>query len=389
MTSTDELAVLILAAGKGTRMKSDLIKVLHPIMGQPMLAHVINSAKYLSPARTVVVVGHQAERVEASFSGWNLIFPRQTEQLGTGHAVASAREALGDFNGTVLILCGDVPLLSPQTMMDFLAAHQQSRVPLSVLTVDLADPGAYGRIIRDPEGYLLRIVEARDASAEELAVTEINTGIYAVEAGLLFEAVAELKPNNDQKEYYLTDVVAYARERGLLVAAILCPDPEEVLGINDRAELAEAVALLKARINRAWMWAGVSMVDPASTYIETSVKLSRDVTLWPGVHLIGRTVVGRDVVVEPGCWIRDSAIGDGAVIRKGAVLDRTNVPDGRNGRPPVHPGTGTRRMTSRILSSFEPVMIRQGCGNEQFANLTAIPFKGCAGTGHNRNSITV
>ncbi|MEW6265296.1 MAG: NTP transferase domain-containing protein [Thermodesulfobacteriota bacterium] len=325
---SDRLAVLILAAGKGTRMKSDLVKVLHPLMGQPMLAHVLNSAWYLNPDRLVVVVGHQAEKVEAAFSSDNLVFVRQDRQLGTGHAVAAAREALAGFQGTVLILSGDVPLLSPQTMVDFLSAHFQSRVPLSVLTVELENPAAYGRIIRDEEGRLWRIVEARDASPEELAVREINTGIYAAEAGFLFEAVAGLVPENDQKEYYLTDVVAAANDKGLPVAAIICPDPEEVRGINDRLDLARAVACLRARTNQAWMLAGVTMIDPGSVYIETTVKLAPDVTLWPGVTLLGRTRIGPGTTIGPDCWLSDASVGARVVIKKGSVAEGVELPDG-------------------------------------------------------------
>ncbi len=322
-----DIAVLILAAGQGTRMKSSLVKVLHPIMGQPMLAHVLNAARYLDPVKTVVVVGHQAERVESVLAGPGLTFVRQEEQLGTGHAVAQANDVFSDFKGTILILYGDVPLLSPQTMMDFLEAHRLSRVPLSVLTVELFDPGAYGRVVRDEDGYLLRIVEARDAGPKELSIPEINTGIYAVEAGLLFEAVSRLRPNNDQKEYYLTDVAAYAREHGLPAAAIMCPDPEEVMGINDRAELAQAEAYIRARTNEAWMRAGVTMPDPATVYIETTVRLSTDVTLWPGVFLVGRTSIGSGTTIGPGCQVIDSSIGAGVEIKGGSFIEKAQVPD--------------------------------------------------------------
>ena len=322
-----DTAVLVLAAGKGTRMKSDLIKVLHPLMGQPMLAHVLNAASYLTPSRVVVIVGHQADLVVETFSDLGLTFVHQEQQLGTGHAVASASDALSDFKGTVLILSGDVPLLSPQTMMDFLAAHRESRVPLSVLTVDLAEPGAYGRIIRDEQGYLVEIVEARDASAEQRRITEINAGIYAADAELLFEAVQRLTPDNDQKEYYLTDVVSDFRGQGLPVAAILCPDYEEVMGINDRVELARASAFLRARTNLAWMTAGVTMIGPESVYIETAVKLSHDVTLWPGVSLMGKTSVGASTIVGPNCTLMDVEIGTGVVLGPGVVAEGVRIPD--------------------------------------------------------------
>jgi len=324
----EALAVLILAAGKGTRMKSDLVKVLHPLMGQPMLAHVLNAVRYLEPDRTVVIVGHQAERVIETVERPGLIFVHQAEQLGTGHAVAQAREALADFSGTVLILAGDVPLLSPQTLMDFLAAHRQLEAPISVLTVELPLPGAYGRIVRDEDGFLARIVEARDAAPEELAIREINTGVYAVDTALLFEAVNGLRSDNDQKEYYLTDIVALAREIGLTAAAILTPDPDEVLGINDRVELAGAIAYLRTLTNESWMRAGVTMIDPATVYIETTVKLARDVTLWPNVLLQGRTTVGSGATIGPDCQIIDSTVGAGASIAKGAFLRGADLAPG-------------------------------------------------------------
>jgi len=243
----DTLSVLVLAAGKGTRMKSNLTKVLHPMLGKPMLAHVLAAVRALKPERLVVVTGHQADQVEEAVKAKDIIFVRQTEQLGTGHAVAVTREILKDFSGTILILYGDLPLLLPQTIMNFLRKHQKIKVPLSVLTVVLEDPGAYGRVIRDSEGFLVRIVEARDATREELDVQEINTGIYAVSGSVLFDLIGKLNQDNDQREYYLTDIISLARRQGLLAAAIKTSDAEEVLGINDQAELARSIEILKAR----------------------------------------------------------------------------------------------------------------------------------------------
>ena len=330
---TTETAVLVLAAGKGTRMKSDLIKVLHPLMGQPMLAHVLNSARYLNPAKIVVVVGHQADRVKEAFSDSGIDFCLQTEQLGTGHAVASASESFKEFKGTVLILSGDVPLLSPQTMSDFLEAHRRLEVILSVLTVALPDPGMYGRAIRDEDGYLQRIVEARDARPEELAVGEINSGIYAVDSEFLFDTVGKLGTDNDQGEFYLTDIVGLARSKGDLAAAVMCPDPYEVLGINDRAEMAHAVQHLRDRTNQAWMTAGVTMIDPPSVYIETMVKLSRDVTLWPGVCIQGRTVIGPGAEIGPGCQLINAEVGAWAKVLAGSYIENSSVPEGETVAP--------------------------------------------------------
>jgi bifunctional UDP-N-acetylglucosamine pyrophosphorylase/glucosamine-1-phosphate N-acetyltransferase len=319
-------AVLILAAGRGARMKSETPKVLHQLMGRPLLEHVLNAALYLAPARLALVTGFGAEAVEAraaeflaaprpdGFSAPAPVFVRQAEQLGTGHAVAQARAALADFQGPLLIMAGDVPLISPNTLEGFLRAHQALAAHLSVLTVCLADPGAYVRVIRDEAGWLARIVECRDADETELLVREINSGLYVAEAGPLFEALDRLTADNDQREYYLTDVAADFRGRGLKAAAVEIPTGIcfEVLGINDRRELAEAQSILRDRINEAWLRAGVTFLDPPSTLVEASVRLGRDVRLWPGVILTGRTVVGEGAEIGPYCRLDNCRVAAGA-----------------------------------------------------------------------------
>lgn len=319
-------AVLILAAGRGTRMKSDQPKVLHRLMGRPLVEHVLNAALYLGPSQVVLVTGYGAEAVEADVRAFMAVqadkkpglpaptFVRQTEQLGTGHAVAMAREALSACSGTILIMYGDMPLISPNTLDSFLKAHQSLEADISVLTVTLDDPSAYGRVIRDPSGWLDRIVEFRDANDEERAVREINSGIYLVDAVKLFAAVSRLKPANEQGEYYLTDVVADFRERGLKAAAVELPWDlaYEVRGINDRYELAEAQALMKDRLNEIWLKAGVTLIDPLSTLIEPSVRLSPDVILWPGVILTGRTKVGPGAEIGPYSRLHNCRVAAGA-----------------------------------------------------------------------------
>ncbi|MDR2725218.1 MAG: NTP transferase domain-containing protein [Candidatus Adiutrix sp.] len=321
-------AVLVLTAGRSTRMKSETPKVLHQLMGRPILEHVLNAALYLAPARLALVTGFGAEAVEArtieflaaprpdGFSVPAPIFVRQAEQLGTGHAVAQAREVMSDFQGPVLIMAGDVPLISPNTLEGFLRAHQALGAHLSVLTVSLADPGAYGRIIRDEAGWLARIVEYRDADEDERLIQEINSGLYAAEAGPLFEALENLTADNDQREYYLTDVAADFRRRGLKAAAVEIPETSsfEVLGINDRRELAEAQAILRDRINEAWLRAGVTLMDPPSTLIEASVRLGRDVRLWPGVILTGRTIVGEGAEIGPYSHLDNCRVAPGAKV---------------------------------------------------------------------------
>lgn len=326
-------AVLILAAGRGTRMKSDIPKVLHRLMGRPLVEHVINAALYLNPAKLVLVTGHGAEAVEADVAAFMAeprpkrgagaapepVFVRQAEQLGTGHAVSMAREVLADFPGPLVIMSGDVPLISPNTLDGFLKGHQALGADLSVLTVTLRDPGAYGRIIRDDGGWLERIVEFRDADDWQRAVREINSGLYVVDAQKLFEAIARLSPANDQKEYYLTDVVADFRAHGLKAAAVEIPESSafEVAGINDRYELAEAQAILKDRINEAWLRAGVTMLDPLSTYLESSVRLAPDVILWPGVILTGRTTIGAGAEIGPHSHLHNVQVAAGTKIPGG------------------------------------------------------------------------
>ncbi len=306
-------AVLILAAGRGTRMKSDLPKVLHKLMGRPLVEHVLAATLYLNPAKVVVVIGYGAEEVQAQLESFHaklaakrekvpeLCFVTQTEQLGTGHAVAMARDVLADFTGPLLIMAGDVPLISPNTLDGFYKAHQALEADISVLTVSLADPAAYGRIIRDQNNWLEKIVEYRDATDAERLICEINSGLYFTKADELFRAISSLSQNNEQKEYYLTDVVENFRTRKLKAAAIEIPESlaSEVAGVNDRYELANMQTVLKDRINASWLKAGVTMLDPLSTHIEVSVRLSSDVTLWPGVILTGDTTVGAGATVGP------------------------------------------------------------------------------------------
>ena len=234
------LGVIILAAGKGTRMKSDLVKVLHPVAGTPMLALTLNLARNLRPDRIAVVVGFQRHLVHEQFGAEDLLFVDQKEQLGTGHAVLTASPVFKNFRGTVLILCGDVPLLTEKTIKRFLEFHKEEGNTLSVLTTRLEDPTGYGRIFRGKKGELLRIVEQKDLPAGEDAIREINTGIYCVEARFLFKALTGLSNQNAQREFYLTDIVASASSQGEKAAAYLAEDPMEVMGINTRLDLAKA-----------------------------------------------------------------------------------------------------------------------------------------------------
>jgi bifunctional UDP-N-acetylglucosamine pyrophosphorylase / glucosamine-1-phosphate N-acetyltransferase len=244
----NSFATLILAAGKGTRMNSDLVKVLHPVAGRPMLDYVLTLAGQMGSSRNVVIIGHQAEIVEDRYGSRGLTFVYQREQLGTGHAVLQARDAFAGYRGTILILCGDVPLLQISTVCDLMDCHRASGAAITVLTTLLEDPFGYGRVVKDKEGNVLGIVEHRDATEEQKKIREINTGIYCAENPFLFEAVSRIGNDNAQKEYYFTDIFAIARRMGVRTASLIAPDPGEVMGINSQDDLARATRIVEERL---------------------------------------------------------------------------------------------------------------------------------------------
>lgn len=252
----DSLYVIVLAAGKGTRMKSDLAKVLHPVFLTPMVVHVLDAVMPLAPAKTVVVTGHQAERVEEVLAAYPLTFSRQLEQLGTGHAVLTTEEILRGKSGVALILCGDTPLISSTTLQSMLDCHLQQQLTLSVMTTIVPDPTNYGRIVVNAHGGIERIVEEKDADKSELAIREINAGIYCVDLAFLFGALKQVGTDNQQGEVYLTDIVAIARQQGLEVGRFVCPDPLEITGVNSRVELDLVNTLMQQRRDQALMLEG-------------------------------------------------------------------------------------------------------------------------------------
>lgn len=241
----EKLRTIILAAGKGTRMKSDLAKVLHPLCGEPMLSYVVETAKLMDSEEIIVIVGHQARTVEERFRNQDLIFIEQQHLLGTGHAVLQARERLENYDGAILILCGDVPLLKPSTVRSLLDRHVTTGASVTVLTTALSDPTGYGRIVKGPGGEVLRIVEERDATVEEKKIGEINTGIYCAERKFLFDALMGLDNNNNQKEYYLTDIIHIAYKNGFKAESMVVRDHREVMGINTHDDLEKACLYLR------------------------------------------------------------------------------------------------------------------------------------------------
>lgn len=321
--------VLVLAAGKGTRMKSDLPKVLHPVREVPMLGWVLDTADSLGPAWTVTVIGAGAERVQERFRERSR-FVLQEPQLGSGHAVMQAVPLLEGEAGDVLVLMGDVPLLRRQTLEALLSEHRASGAACTVLTAVLPEPGAYGRVIRDDYGNVRAIREARDANEAERGVREINTGIYAFDVTPLCRHIRQLKADNAQGEYYLTDLVEIFHAVGLKVRAFKAGDHREVAGINHRGDLADAERELGRRINREWMLTGVTMLDPDRTDIGPAVRLEPEVVLHPGITLRGTTTVARGCEILPGSWLENAVLEadvrvEFSVVRDSVIRARTTV----------------------------------------------------------------
>jgi bifunctional UDP-N-acetylglucosamine pyrophosphorylase / glucosamine-1-phosphate N-acetyltransferase len=315
-----DLHVVVLAAGKGTRMKSDLPKVLHEISGKTLLQYVLDAADGLEPASVSVVVGHKAEHLQARLGGRpQLRFALQEPQLGTAHAVLQVEPLLTGAKGTMLLLSGDVPLLSTPTLWAMLQVHHREGAAATVLTAILERPYGYGRIVRSHD-QVARIVEERDASPAERAIREINAGVYAFDLEPLFPALRSVASQNAQGEFYLTDLVAIYRRRRLVVASQTVADPAEIRGINSRTELAEVGALVRQKKNEELMAAGVTLVDPATTYVDPDVVVGADTVIHPNVYLEGQTRVGAACEIHAGVRIVDSTLGDRVTVLNYTVI---------------------------------------------------------------------
>lgn len=305
-----ELRAVILAAGKGTRMRSKLPKVLHKVGGKAMLQHVLDAADAAGAAEKIVIVGHGAELVESMVGEQGKIV-LQAEQLGTGHAVMQTKDALAGFTGTAMILCGDTPLLDGEELKKFYEAHVQSGAAATVLTAFMDNPFGYGRIVRDADGNVQGIVEEKDADAQQKLIKEINTGIYCLECPLMFDVLATLTCDNAQGEYYLTDVLTKLNEAGKKVGGVVTEDSDMVMGINSRSQLAEAESVMRVRILNKLMDAGVTIMDPASTFIEGSVKIGCDTVIYPFTWLEGNTEIGEDCEIGPNVRLTNVEVGNG------------------------------------------------------------------------------
>lgn len=322
MSQVTHVSIVILAAGQGTRMKSRLPKVLHPIGGKPLLAHVIHTAYELSPVQTVVVYGHGGEQVRATLVNEDVVWVEQAQQLGTGHAVAQAIPKFEDDN-IVLVLYGDVPLIKSTTLGELVL--QASDNALALLTVHLDEPHGYGRIVRDEHGAVQRIVEQKDASPQELAISEINTGILAVKGKLLKQWLTRLDNKNAQGEYYLTDVIAMAVADGIEIRVTHPSGEDEVLGVNSRNQLAHLERVYQRQYAERLMTDGVTLIDPDRIDIRGDVTTGRDITIDVNVVLEGQVSIGDDVYIGPGCVIRDCEIADGVQIQAMCVLEHARV----------------------------------------------------------------
>jgi bifunctional UDP-N-acetylglucosamine pyrophosphorylase/glucosamine-1-phosphate N-acetyltransferase len=331
-----DIHIAILAAGQGTRMKSALPKVLHPIAGRPMLDHVLRTAGAVQPATTTLVVGHKAELVQERLAGrTGLQFAIQAPQLGTAHALQQTQPLLSGRTGTLVLLSGDVPLLTAGTLRRLIDTHCGQGAAATVVTANVERPYGYGRIVRT-EGRIARIVEERDASPSERHIKEINSGIYAFDMGPLFEALRGIASQNAQGEFYLTDLVAIYRRRKLRVETLLVDDVQEIRGINSRTELAEVSRLVRQKKNEELMAAGVTLIDPATTYVDADVEIGTDTVIHPGVTLEGHTRIGSACEIQANVRIADSEIGDRVTINNFCLIVGARVASGASVGPFAH-----------------------------------------------------
>ena len=307
------LAVVVLAAGQSTRMKSEWPKVLHLLAGRPMISYAVETAAQLGAGKPVLVVGHSMERVR-EVVGDAAEYVVQEKQLGTGHAVLQARSLLEGRCDAVLVTYGDMPLLTVETLRRLIARQAEDRSPIAVLTLRAENPRGFGRIVRDAEGHVLGIVEEVDCTPEQLAIRELNAGVYCFDAPWLWEHLPRL-PLSRKGEYYLTGLVGLAVAEGARVATVAADDEAECLGINTRVHLAEAEKVMRQRINRHWMLEGVTLVDPATTYIDATVEIGQDTVIYPNTHLRGKTRIGRQCAIGPNCVLVDTTVGDRCSIK--------------------------------------------------------------------------
>lgn len=373
------LVTVILAAGAGTRMKSGISKVLHKICGQPMLQYVIDAAREAGSDEIIAVIGHQADQVRESVK--DVTFVLQERQLGTGHAVMQARPALEGKNGTLLVLYGDTPLITAQTLKRAYEAHLAEKNQVTVITARVEDPTGYGRIIRDDTGKLLSIVEHRDATEEQRAIKEINSGMYFFEIPALLEALNKLNNDNSQGEYYLTDTIGAIISNNGSAGSFLLEDSSEILGINDRIQLSEAEKIMRDRIVRKHMENGVSFVLPETSVIGPKVQIGRDTVIHPGTLLEGGTRIGERCVIGPYSRIQDSIIADDTYVMNSVVLE-SEIGSGTKIGPFAYLRPGSRIGNNVKIGDFVEVKKSEIGDNTKVSHLS---YVGDATIGKNVN----
>lgn len=323
----EKLACIVLAAGESKRMKSDTSKALHPLCGAPILSRVLRTLDELQPSRTVVVVAPDAADVARLTETHGAATCVQQRPLGTGHAALQAAAALGGFEGTVLLTCVDIPLLRPEALTALIERHRAADAAATILTAEYDDPTGYGRIVRAPDGAVRAIVEHRDADEETLRIREINSSVYCFRSPLLFELARQISADNVQGEHYLTDVIEMMVARGERVEALVVDDPQEIAGINDRRQLAEAERVLRDRVRERLMVAGVTLVDPATIYIDDAVTIGSDTTVWPCSFVLGDTEIGSGCTIGPHATLQHCRVGDRVQILHGSLVRDSQVGD--------------------------------------------------------------
>jgi bifunctional UDP-N-acetylglucosamine pyrophosphorylase / glucosamine-1-phosphate N-acetyltransferase len=351
-SNSEKVQCVILAAGQGTRMKSEQPKVLHQIVGKPMVQYAIDSANSIGATRPIVVIGHGAEQVKSTI-GDRVDYVLQSPQRGTGHALLQARTQIDPASATVLVLYGDTPFIGTGTLQRLLTAHRDARAVLSLITFTPDDPALYGRIVRDATDRIVDIVEYKEATPEQRAIGEVNSGIFCYQTQWLLEHLDKLQPRAGHGEYYLTDLVSIAAREQAITATCSC-DEAEVLGINDRVQLAAAERLMRDQINTRHLLNGVTLIDPANTYIEASVTIGPDTIILPGSHLKGKTTIGRNCAIGPNTIIEDSQIGNRVEITA-SMIEGATIEDGVDIGPFSHMRKGAHLCADVHIGNFAEV----------------------------------
>jgi bifunctional UDP-N-acetylglucosamine pyrophosphorylase/glucosamine-1-phosphate N-acetyltransferase len=347
-----ELGVILLAAGQGTRMRSDLPKVVHPLGGKPLLLHALGTAQRLKPSRVAVIVGHGADRVRQACSGSDVTWVIQDQQLGTGHAVLCARDAFEGFAGDIVILSGDVPLIRESTLRAMVEHHWRKQAAATLLTACLAQPTGYGRILRSGQGALTGIVEEKDASDGQREIREVNAGVYVASASFIFAALSGVKNNNRQGEYYLPDIVTVGLAQEKIIETVGVEDGREMMGVNTREELAFMEKNLRESINKKWMLAGVTLKDPDTTYIDVGVTIGKDTVIGPNTHLKGKTVIGERCQIDGSAFLTDMEIGDEVLLKFSVVMTGSRIDRGAIVGPFAHLRPGTHLESKVHIGNF-------------------------------------